>query len=248
MFCIKVILYICFELKNYYMGYIYKLYFDNIDKEVYIGQTKRKVQRRVIEHRYNAKTKKKPVEKWIHKNGRFNLKYSILYEGDDLDFNEIKFIKYYKEKGFKLYNITDGGSGVGAMGYKHTKQEKKRRSLNMWNRDYSIYTFKNKNGDIFTGNRLDFSKYSGLSPSFVGQLTRHEKKTRNGWYEINCKDTRGYRKPKNNNKYKFTHILHGNEECTCWELIQKYSLDNSKIYMVVKGKRNSHKGWFLNYT
>ncbi|NBQ98567.1 MAG: hypothetical protein EBU12_10220 [Microbacteriaceae bacterium] len=230
------------------MGDIYKLYFDNIDKEVYIGQTKRKAQRRFMEHRCKAKNNKTLLEKWINNNGRFNLKYSILYQGDDLDFNEIKFIKYYKKKGFKLYNITNGGSGEGATGYKHTEQEKKRRSLKNWSRDYSIYTFNNRNGDSFTGNRLDFSKYSGINPSVVCQLIRHIKKTRNGWYEINCKDIMGNNKPRNNNKYKFRHILHGNEECTCWDLIQKYSLDNSKIYQVVKGKRNQHKGWFLNYT
>lgn len=230
------------------MGYIYKLYFNNIENEGYIGQTIQTIQKRLSQHRFNAKNNKTTKEKWINKNGRFNLKYSILYEGDDLDFNEIKFIKYYKEKGFKLYNITDGGSGEGARGYKHTKQEIERRQLNMWCRDYSIYTFKNRNGDSFTGNRLDFCKYSGISSAGVGQLVRHEKKTRNGWYEINCKDIRGYFKPKKNNKYKFTHTLHGNEYCTCWELIQKYSLDNSKIYMVVKGKRNHHKGWFLNYS
>lgn len=227
------------------MGYIYMLYFENINKEAYIGQTKQPIQRRVAQHRVTAKKNKTLKQKWINKNGRFNLKYVILYEGDDLDFNEIKFIEHYKKNGVKLYNITKGGSGVGSLGYKHTKEEKERRSLNNWERDFSIYTFKNINGGNFTGNRLDFSKYSNLSVMSVGQLVRGEKKKIKGWYEIRCTDIMGHKKPINNKKYLFSHDLYGDEKCTCWHLIQKYNLDNSKIYQVANGKRNYHKGWFL---
>ena len=229
------------------MGYIYMLYFENIYKGAYIGQTKQRIQRRVAQHRATAIKNKTLKQRWINQNGRFNLKYLILYEGDNLDFNEIKFIEDYKKKGVKLYNITKGGSGAGSFGYKHTKEAKEKISLNNWGRDYSNYTFKNINGDIFTGNRLEFSKYSRLNTSIVSQLVRGEKLKRKGWYETNCINISGNKKPRNNKTYQFTHYLYGDENCTCWELIQKYNLDNSKIYMVVKGNRNHHKSWFLNY-
>jgi hypothetical protein len=228
------------------MGCIYKLYFEGNNNEAYIGQTRQNINRRIIQHRTDAIKNNTDKQKWILSNGRFLLKYEILYVGNDLDFLEKKAIKEYKEKGFKLYNLTNGGSGIGTSGYKHTEKEKIRRSLENHSRDYKVYTFLNKNGDSFIGDRLSFSKYSKLKIDVVGQLVRKEKQTRNGWYEKNAFNINGNKKARNNNIYKFEHEKHGKIECTCYELRNKYNLDESKIYMVASGKRKHHKGWFLN--
>jgi hypothetical protein len=45
--------------------------------------------------------------------------------------------------------------------------------------------------------------------------------------------------------YEFIHEDGTIERCQRYELEKKYNLSNSKLSMLVRGKRNSHKGWRL---
>ena len=236
------------------MGYVYLLYFETDDKHFYVGQTTQSLNRRITQHKVDAKKQRTEKQNWIFQNGRFNLKHKILYEGIELDFYEKKHIAEFKSKSCVLYNMTEGGSGDGTKGYRHTDTEKLRRSLENPGRDYKIYTFKNINGDSFTGTRVDFRNYSNLSRVRIGNLINRKTKFSNGWYEITAApfvlNEKGAPKRNENRRsksiYNFVHPAFGGEKCTCYDLIQKYNLDDSKIYSVVKGKRKHHKGWFID--
>ena len=227
------------------IGVVYCFYFDTPDNGVYVGQTRREIDVRIKEHFYRANNKTEKGN-WVKLNSKSDFKYEILYNGDELDFYEKKYIREYKEKYNKVYNIIDGNGGLGSFGFKHSEQEKRARSMWAWNRDYKIYKFYNKNGDKFIGDRFGFSKYSNLKPQVICQLINKTKKVRNGWYYGIDTDIRGNKKPKNKTVFSFIHKDYGVENCTCYELREKYNLDDSKVYQVVNGNRLSVKGWSLN--
>ncbi len=45
------------------------------------------------------------------------------------------------------------------------------------------------------------------------------------------------------NIYIFNHLDYGQEICTQLEFKKKYNLDSDKVSAIIKGKRNTHKGW-----
>lgn len=93
------------------MGYIYKIT-NLINKKIYIGQTRRPIQRRWHEH---LTTKDNcPIHIAIQKYGIDNFKIEIIEECQDnsiLDEREIYYIKKYDSYNSKIgYNATKGGN------------------------------------------------------------------------------------------------------------------------------------------
>jgi group I intron endonuclease len=78
----------------------------------YIGQTTRKLTKRLYEHKYSAKnrTSRHPVADWIKKHDYevfiLPMCYGIWNE------TEIDLIKSARDKGYNLLNVTEGGGGV----------------------------------------------------------------------------------------------------------------------------------------
>lgn len=91
------------------MGFIYSI--TSPSNKVYIGQTKRSVEERIIEH-FKCHGGCTILENAIKKHGKDNMKYEILLEVDNnhLDEYEIKFIDMYDTLEPNGYNIRSGGA------------------------------------------------------------------------------------------------------------------------------------------
>jgi len=106
-----------------------------LSKEIrYVGKTKWSLKRRLKEHIRENKSKTHK-QKWIN-----NLKSKELFPTivlienvNDVDWIEKEkfYIKLFKEKGFKLTNIAEGGEGGGSKGYKHSEEWKAKASERM---------------------------------------------------------------------------------------------------------------------
>ena len=118
------------------IGFIYAL-IDPVTLQVrYVGQTHKPVEVRCAEHLAMAKKKKKdghykdPSHRasWMRKS-KFKF-YKMTLETlpvDQLDKAEIKWIKFYRDRGYPLTNMTDGGEGN--RGFKFSKAQIKTLSL-----------------------------------------------------------------------------------------------------------------------
>jgi hypothetical protein len=81
-------------------------------KKGYVGQTTRSIEDRQQDHYKASLTNNKPFYRAIRKYGWESFQWTILTEvdQDDLDAEEIRLIRYYREKtDIDLYNLTDGG-------------------------------------------------------------------------------------------------------------------------------------------
>lgn len=110
---------------------IWKIYYlAPIDNELdiqYIGLTKRTLKKRLINHKCCEKTSK--VKSWLKSIDNqviiFLIEDNIL-TFEEANLREIYWIKYYRELGVKLRNLTDGGDG--SPGKKHSDKTKEKIS------------------------------------------------------------------------------------------------------------------------
>ena len=100
----------------------------------YIGKTKWSLDRRLKEHMRENK-KKTHKQKWINLLKTKGLTPTIVLIENVNEDNWIEkekfYIKLFKENGFNLTNISDGGEGGGSKGYKHSKEWKIKDSERM---------------------------------------------------------------------------------------------------------------------
>ena len=82
----------------------------------YVGITSKTLCKRLYYHLYNSKKLNTYKDKWIQKN--INNGYQILINSireklseKEAKLLEIEYIRFYKEKGYKLTNATEGGDG-----------------------------------------------------------------------------------------------------------------------------------------
>lgn len=99
---------------------IYKLIStENLEAIRYIGATTRTLNQRLSGHKHCANNPKKrglPVHKWmysVYQKG-YDIKIELIEECRDniWEDREKYWIKYYREKGYKLMNLSDGGYGI----------------------------------------------------------------------------------------------------------------------------------------
>ena len=100
-----------------YEGFIYKICSD-VDDIFYIGRTYRTIHKRWIDHLLDAKYKITKLYNAMNQYGfeHFNVECVEKFESKTKDeikqlciSKEIFWIKYFKNQGFSLYNMTDGG-------------------------------------------------------------------------------------------------------------------------------------------
>lgn len=111
---------------------IYKCLFPN--GKVYIGQTSRKIDKRIKEHlrcveMVNKTSYNQPLYRAIRKYGTENIVWESIEKcSNSIELNEREkyWIKYYNSFGCNGYNLTDGGEGV--HGHLHKEETKLRIS------------------------------------------------------------------------------------------------------------------------
>jgi hypothetical protein len=88
---------------------IYKLTFPN--GKVYIGQTSQLLRERVRQHCSDAFNKESHTPKGRAIRKYLSLNIEVLYQGDELDYNEINYIKEYNSTNQEYgYNLESGGN------------------------------------------------------------------------------------------------------------------------------------------
>ena len=106
-----------------------------ISKQIrYIGMTRHSLDKRLNEHIREGKSKTHK-QKWIKSLLKKELHPTIVLvsTADESNWIELErfYIKLFKENGFKLTNIADGGQGGGSKGYKHTEEWKENAAKRM---------------------------------------------------------------------------------------------------------------------
>ncbi len=101
------------------MGYVYKIFFKKDPMTVYVGKTHRP-ERRLYEHLWQArKGRNSKLYNWIRKHQESDeLCFEVLKVTDRPEEDEMEIIKQYREEGYTLKNMTDGGDGI-KKGHKH---------------------------------------------------------------------------------------------------------------------------------
>lgn len=199
-----------------YYGIIYKTT-NLINGKVYIGQTTRD------NLKYNGAgiNLVKALEKYGDKNfERINIDYSS--DREDLDNKEIFWIKWYRDQGFELYNISHGGRGTG----KHSEETKEKLRLARIGTRLSEETLaKMSNAQM------------GVKNSFYGK--HHTKETKNAAAE---------KSKRNKNRAKLTdkqileirRLKRDAPNTTCQEIAERYRMSRSAINHIINRRRYLH--------
>jgi hypothetical protein len=112
-------------------AYVYSLICPISNKIKYIGQTRQKLYKRLYKHLREINKNKSHKNNWLKilekQNILHKLRIEIIEECafDKLNEREIYWIKFYKNKGLNLTNMTTGGE-CGSLGYKHTDEAKRK--------------------------------------------------------------------------------------------------------------------------
>lgn len=100
----------------------------------YVGQTHQAPAQRLVQHRNYAKLRKKTaVHKWFNRETAdgFEVRIAPIKEHALLHEDEISLIAKYRQAGFRLLNLTDGGEGTSGW---HGNKGNKRPDLSERNR------------------------------------------------------------------------------------------------------------------
>jgi hypothetical protein len=171
-----------------------------------------------------------------------------------------------KSKGFKLCNITDGGDGVSMpgelnpfYGKKHTEDTKIKMAANrkpLKGKSHPCYDFNDyflfhPEFGIVNSNRSDLVSLTGLNKTHIDSIVNGTRLSRKGWCLLENKnkpkgyDTiRGERNKLYDNKVR---IFQNKDGCkfvgTAFDFCKKYDLCRSEVSAIIKGRKNTHKGW-----
>lgn len=113
------------------MSCVYALVLESAPEDYrYIGRTSQTTHRRLSKHRTAARTTDGAyLGRWIRKAWSAGETIGIVVLEDELTYEEsgvreIALIKYYRDQGFRLTNISGGGDGgrLGSSGWKHTEE------------------------------------------------------------------------------------------------------------------------------
>lgn len=204
---------------------IYKME-NKTNGKVYIGQTKRNLNKRLQEHLWNKKT---PISKALRSVGVENFQISIIDHADcksELDEKERFYIKFYNSIIPNGYNICEGGEGVN--GLKHSLETR----LRMHNSHI---------GKGIGKNNPMFGRIGVLNP-FYGK--KHTEDTRKKISECAKKNF----KHAGNPRAKKIICIETNEIFDCITLAAgKYGINRGHINNCCTGKRRTCGGYHWCY-
>lgn len=157
--------------------YIYTLSDPRTNIVRYIGKTKN-MEDRLKRHTYNYNLKNKHTlkNKWLHEliiEG-FNPKIEIVDIGDkdNIDNLEIYWIEQFRQWGFKLTNMTEGGDGYNWTGRKHRKESKLKMKMNHPFRKSIIQLDKNKNIINYFDSLREAERETGFYRAHISRCCR----------------------------------------------------------------------------
>jgi len=173
------------------MAIIYQA-INKANNKSYIGQTISSLDKRKAEHLSSAKTKQDAqyFHKAIRKYGVDSFKWEIICECPEQDLNaqEIYWIKYYKTCGINGYNTSEGGNSQSAQTRIKISNTLKGKyiKLNGNCADHTIYTFYHNDYSVVKCKRIELQELYNISKSTISHLFGKHKRTQsNGWKIIN---------------------------------------------------------------
>lgn len=104
---------------------VYALYSTRDGEVRYVGQTTQQLRLRLAQHRNYAKSRPSAVHKWMlrEQNEGHTVEIKVLLDYATLHTDEISIIEFFKKRGLRLLNLTEGGEGtVGWRGNKGNKR------------------------------------------------------------------------------------------------------------------------------
>jgi group I intron endonuclease len=217
--------------------YLVYVIVDENNNPFYIGQTKN-LKRRVKRHFSDAKNKTydyyvcRKIGKFLEENKEIG--FDIIEDNIDkenIDKKEIEYIKRFKELGYKLCNLTEGGQGY----YSFTEEQRKRAVKNRIGLKRSKET-RRRMSESQTGRKFSKEHKEKLSAARKKRTTKPEtrlKASQTSKGKINIKkylliDPDG-------NKYITEEGLS--------KFCEEHNLTTTNMHKVIQGKRKHHKGW-----
>jgi group I intron endonuclease len=207
------------------MFYLYKIT-NNINGKIYIGAAN-DLKERWRKHKSIAHSDGKTIKK-------FAIHFAIIKYGfENFDFQEIdtantweeamnkeiEFIKKFKQEGYVVYNMTDGGEGV--QGHKWTEEQKRVKSESMKGSKHWMF---GKKMPWITGDKNP--NYGKSPPEHITQafVTLHTKITKEQVQEI--KD------------------LYSTNKYTQTELAKTFHISTTQVHRIIHNKRWNGKNNF----
>jgi len=223
-------------------NYIVYSFTDNDSVPFYIGLTKNMTVR-VKDHNYqlnkgNSLPKYNKLRK-ILKTDSFLIK--ILDKNlteEDAKIKEVEYIKYYKEKGIKLHNLTKGGDGGDTISYHPRRKEileKKSKALKGKPSNKKGIPIKQETKNKIKKNNAKYWLGKRVSEETKDKIREKRKKQDMSYlcksYSIISPDGKKF-------------IVQDGLEKFC----KKHNLQRSKLVLVAQHKRKHHKKWKCAYT
>lgn len=215
-------------------GFVYKLICPLSGEVRYVGKTVQKLNKRLYKHQYEIHRNPSNKNSWLIGLEKLGLLFEVnieLVEECGLDIindREIFWIKFFKDSGCKLTNMTEGGD-VGSLGHKHSQDaiEKIRKRA------------KEPRSKMSEEGRKNISK------SLIGN-TRHK-----GYKQSEKTKNKISESKKGVLSWNATSVLQLNKEgnaikewVSATAAAKELKLNQSNIWMVINGKRKTCGGYF----
>lgn len=112
-------------------GFIYGIKLIGDTNVRYVGLTTRTLEQRFLDHKKMARRGRKyPIYDWLRKHGEDNVEIFLIEEVQDcLESRESYWIQYYRESGYDLLNLTDGGQGPNGHTWTDEQREAHSRAM-----------------------------------------------------------------------------------------------------------------------
>jgi group I intron endonuclease len=209
-------------------------------QKYYIGKTTKKLNTRIKQHYNDAKcTASTYFHKSLIKYPENEFKWICIKKSDDknsLNKSEIFYINFFKNNGFKLFNLTNGGDGGSRPGRMNPAYGKKVNQKVKNKISKSLKDYYSKNEATFLG-----KKHTDKTKELIS-------KGKKGFPLLRARGKRSSITGKNNPSAKKIKCVTTNEIFEYAKLASiKYNSDLSSIIKCCKGKVNSVKGKKYEY-
>jgi len=158
------------------------------------------------------------------------------FDFQNLSEDEVKFYSEIAEEGFSKHKELMSGKGNPFYNKKHTLHTKRKKG------DKALYSFKNINGELFYGTRVDFCHKYNLPAQQISRLCLGVNKTAQGWY-LEQYNPKGLTKTQ---MVKETWALNGKVVHLYHESGEEWVGPQSQAPVKLNKKYIKNNGWFFS--